>query len=407
MRNNIVLVCDDERIARDLLPKLLFLRNNDVVSFVTYAQALSGTDFSLFDSVVIYETSSKERTIDLIKSLRKYSNLHLLLLAKDYDTDFILQAYEKGIDDFALTDANSAELVLRMVKGLKFNALKAAFLRSQKLLEQLKVVDERYGIYSYSSARLVIENRIDYELLKTGHFIAITQDAMSNGGLDELCSAIKSSIRSEDVVTVGKSKSFYVFLPYTEINGAISVVAKIQENLGEDYKIHAGITGFANSFQQMEKEALQILFEAVSTDAQYKISEKSEIKVDDWLESELEVKNYKIFKQIFNKKLENVVTPVFYRMQKNWEEKLFSTNIEQYVNEQECIFELIHKKQKSSLKLVYQGFTKIVVQIIHEGLDSPENDEFSISLTKINQTLLIDIMEKFIKDFKEYVECGE
>ena len=94
-------------------------------------------------------------------------------------------------------------------------------------------------------------------------------------------------------------------------------------------------------------------------------------------------------------------------MQKNWEEKLFSTNIEQYVNEQECIFELIHKKQKSSLKLVYQGFTKIVVQIIHEGLDSPENDEFSISLTKINQTLLIDIMEKFIKDFKEYVECGE
>lgn len=46
------------------------------------------------------------------------------------------------------------------------------------------------------------------------------------------------------------------------------------------------------------------------------------------------------------------------------------------------------------------GFAKIVIYITHEGLDSPENKEIQLSLTKISQKELITIVEDFIKDFK-------
>ena len=49
---------------------------------------------------------------------------------------------------------------------------------------------------------------------------------------------------------------------------------------------------------------------------------------------------------------------------------------------------------------VYPGFAKIVIYITHEGLDSPENKEIQLSLTKISQKELITIVEDFIKDFK-------
>lgn len=52
------------------------------------------------------------------------------------------------------------------------------------------------------------------------------------------------------------------------------------------------------------------------------------------------------------------------------------------------------------LRIVYPGFAKIVIYITHEGLDSPENKEIQLSLTKISQKELITIVEDFIKDFK-------
>ena len=98
--------------------------------------------------------------------------------------------------------------------------------------------------------------------------------------------------------------------------------------------------------------------------------------------------------------MEKVITPVFYRLQKAWEEKLFNTEIEQYTDGEQCVFHLKNNKQDSTLKIVYPGFAKIIISITHDGLDSPENSEIQLPLTKINQKKLISIVEDFIKDFK-------
>ena len=98
--------------------------------------------------------------------------------------------------------------------------------------------------------------------------------------------------------------------------------------------------------------------------------------------------------------MEKIVAPVFFRLQKAWEEKLFDTEIEQFTDSEQCVFHLKNKNQDSTLRIVYPGFAKIVIYITHEGLDSPENKEIQLPLTKISQKELISIVEEFIKDFK-------
>ena len=152
----------------------------------------------------------------------------------------------------------------------------------------------------------------------------------------------------------------------------------------------------------MERDALRAHSDAAATNAEYVIaSENANETLDEWLvDAEDKPKNYKIFRQIFNKKMEKVITPVFFRLQKAWEEKLFNTEIEQYTDSERCVFHLKNKKQDSTLRIVYPGFAKIVIYMTHEGLDSPENTEIQLPLTKITQKKLVEIVEEFIRDFK-------
>ena len=109
--------------------------------------------------------------------------------------------------------------------------------------------------------------------------------------------------------------------------------------------------------------------------------EKALLEEEDWtLEPENTQKDFKLFKQLFVKKMENVITPVFYKLQSTYDGTLPETKIEQYTDENRCIFHLRSPKQTSRLTIVYPGFAKVVIYITHSGLDSPENKEYSIPL---------------------------
>ena len=401
MKNNIVIVSDDDTTAKEIASKLVFLRQGDSVNVVDYAGALSSYQFDFVDTVLILEAFSKERTTDVITSLKRFEHLNIFLIAFSDEPDFILNCYEAGIDDFCFNNSSGEEIVIRIVKLLKQNNLKRNLSRAYKILEQLKVIDGYTGFYSYNYAKLVIENCLDYEMLQNGAFIALKLSENNNLASDKLTNILKLSIRQGDIVTLGKENVFYLFLPGVDLNGAISFVNKIQVNSGENLRIFAGITELSKTFSQMEHEALQVLSEAISTGAQYVIYEKKEFPVDEWLlNCDDEFKNYKLFKQIYNKKSEKVIKPVFYRLQKDWEDRLPGTSVEQYVNENESVFELSNKKQSSRLKIIYSGFAKAKIQIIHDGLDSPENEEMSVSVAKLTQNQLNNIVENFILDFK-------
>ncbi len=404
-KNNILLISDDINLSKVIEAKLIFLRSNDFIILSGYNDAISKLKYTNADIVLIHENSSKNATIDLIKKIREFKNVCIIFIANSYDKDMILACYDAGINDFTFYTADDFELVIRTVNNIKHNSIKLESYRYVQLLEQLNVIDELTGLYNYNYSKQVIENYIDDNLLDDGVFLAISpsENSKTKFSVENMAKAILASIRVDDIATLGRGAKFYILLPKTDVDGAIVVLNKIKENYGDNFEICGGISNISHkSFEAMEHGALQSLSDAIATNTQYVVAqEKEENTLDDWLVSDDdEPKNYKIFRQIFNKKMEKVIAPVFFRLQKAWEEKLFDTEIDQYTDSEQCVFHLKNKKQDSMLRIVYPGFAKIVIYITHEGLDSPENKEIQLSLTKISQKELITIVEDFIKDFK-------
>ena len=401
---NILLISDDENFSKVLKSKLIFLRENDCIVSSNYQDALNTLELSNANIVLVHENTTVEDTLNLIKKLRINNNLCIILLANSCDKELILTAYDSGIDDFLMSSADDFELVIKIVNNIKHNSIKQKALRNNKILEQLNVIDELTGVYNYNYAKQVIENIIVDNLLSDGYFViaAPSEESKTKFSVEKMSKSILSSIRCDDTVVLGKGAKFYILLPKTPINGVITVLNKIEENYGDNFKVCAGISSIShNNFEQMEADGLQAFSEAYSTGNQYLLAEEKQDEFDDWLiDDTSQIKNYKLFRQIFNKKMEKIIAPVFYRLQKTWEEKLFDTEIEQFTDTEQCVFSLKNKNQTSTLRIIYPGFAKIIIYINHEGLDSPENKEIQIPLTKISKNELINIIEDFIKEFK-------
>lgn len=387
----ILLVSDDNSFAQKLDEKLVFLRKNDEVVISDYASA-----FDLLGGcsvVLVHQNSTAEQTLSLIKDLRKNKDICLILVANSKDEGLILNCADLGVDDFILADAENFEFVLRIVHNIEYSVLKQLSQSYIKLLKQVNVVDEYFGLFNYEYCQSIMKEQ------KNGIFMAISPCDKMKFSLDDIAFAIKFAIRKNDIAFVGRGSNFYLYLKDTDFDGAKIVFDKINSKI----KINAGVADISGKvFDLYEKEAQDALIEAQKTEQNFVIQHARENTLDEWL-ADTNSGNYKLFRKIFNAKLEKVITPVFYRLQKSYEEKLKSTEIVQFTTDEQCVFELKNKNNnsKSILRIIYPGFAKIVISIKHEGLDSPENSEISLPLDKVTQKELIEIVENFIKEYKE------
>ena len=401
MSDTVLLISDDENYASIVKEKLLFLRKDDKFVYSDFKGYQSKLD--LADVVFVHDDFKMKTCLETIQKIRRNSDKIIILLSNWCDREFILQAYDFGINDYLASSVEDFEIVIKTVNNIKTSALKQKYLRNRKLLEQLGVIDELTGLYAYKYAKQVIENELETSIFDSGSFLIVapSESGKESFSIEKLAKSALNSTRSGDIVTLGKGAKIYVLLPNTDCNGALVVLRKIKEYYGDD-SFAAGISEITHkSFDELETDCLKALSDALATGADYIIAEEKMETLDDWLDDTVEEhKSYKIYKQIFNKKLEKVITPVFYRLQKTWEEKLFDTEIEQKVSESGCVFHLKNKEHDSTLRIVYPGFAKIVITISHEGLDSPENKEIQLLLTKITSKELVNIVEDFIYDFK-------
>ena len=145
-KNSILLISDDVDLSKGIESKLIFLRVNDSIVLSDYKEAVSNLKYTNADVVLIHENNSQQVTLELIKKIREFDNVCIILLVNNYDKDMILASYDAGIDDFTMSSAEDFELVIRTVNNIKHNSVKLQAMRNQKLLEQLNVIDELTGL---------------------------------------------------------------------------------------------------------------------------------------------------------------------------------------------------------------------------------------------------------------------
>ena len=413
--NNIILIVNDDSIIEILKPKLILLREVDNIKTAKYSEALEKVNEIKPEIILIYCSEEKKECLELIKTLNsnpKTKNSSILLVLDKYNQDFLLNAYEENITDYLTINVDDAEILIRTIWGFKKNAVINTLTKQQSLLEKLDVLDKNSGFYTNKYCKKVFENEFSNlnNIEANGILMLISANEESKTKLNpnQLARAIKLSTRNSDVVVHGEGHKFYVFLEGTQLKGAFCVWEKIKRAVGEQYTITAGISSVeGNSFDGLSKDLAKALIEASNTGKDLVIvNEEEEIKpTSDWLDKiNATQKNFKLFKQAFNKKLDKVISPVFFQMQKIYEEKLFEAQIEQYSNSTLSAFILQEGENKSELKITYPGFSKINIDIIHEGLDSPENRRISLDLTELSEQKLTEILEEFIAEFKNSKE---
>ena len=403
---NILLITNEQNIIETFGEKLILLRETDELSYCDYNEAPDIVFADKPDIVIIHEHNDKSKTINLIKYLKTQIGSVLLLINR-YDRDFILNAYDEGIDDYFAATADPSEISIRTVNCIKKDSLKKEINRYKNYLMQYEILDKITGIITDKSVKTINNSELSINNFTSGALMVISPDEEGKVkySAEKLVYAIKKSVRFSDIIAHGGGTKIFILINEGGISGAVKILEKIKKELNGEISIRAGICPISSDkFADLEKNAQCALTESMLGNLDFSIyTESSDLNDNIWLDEPKE-KNYKLFRAAFNKKLEKVIAPVFYRLQKSWEEKLFNTKVEQYTSDTQSIFRLSNPKQTSLLKIVYPGFAKVIVYITHEGLDSPENTEISLPLNEISIKGITKIVEKFIKEFKSTIE---
>lgn len=408
INSNILLITDNEEISKVLSEKLVLLRSFDEVVVTDFENAYSSLSAVNPSVVFLNECGKRDAAVEHLKYIKtKYPQTVVILVADNYDVDFIMSMYDLGIDDYILENTAPADILIKAVNALKQSSIKKNAERNKNLLINLGIISISDGFYTEKYANEIMAQELENVSDETS-FLIVTYDELDRAKFvfEELAQAVKQSVRTNDVIIELRTGKFYIILENADINGAVCVFNKIKTNLNGDFRIKAGITSAAGKkFKELEQKASVALTDAMLSANDYCVYQEKEIQEDEWtLEPDRSQKDFKLFKQAYLKKLEKVITPVFYKLQNMYDGKLGATKIEQYTDESQCIFHLKNPRQTSRLTLVYPGFAKVVIYITHCGLDSPENKEIIMPLKQLDETLLTGIIESFIEDYKTCID---
>lgn len=410
MKNkSILLISDNKRTEADLSEKLLLLRNSDDIETVGFDEIQDLFNTYCTD-VILLDSSGRENSIETEIRFIKENDEHvfLILLSESSSPDFIAGMYDCGIDDYILPSSTPADILIKVVNAIKRAEERKIAYKNELLLKELDVISSESGFYTERCANELLNQ--EFEHISDGIFMILTYDELDRArvSVDILRNAVSASVRKSDTVVELRTVKFYILLPNTDIDGGIAVFRKIKENLHDAFRLKAGIEKITSKdFRTIEQRASAALSEAMLSANDYCIYTEKEapLQEKDWnIEIEPEKKDFKLFRQKFSKKMENVITPVFYRIQKVYEDELPDTKIEQSPDEFQCIFHLKSLKQTSRLTLVYAGLGKVVLYITHSGLDSPENREIVLPLKDLTEKSLSDILCAFVEEYKSCID---
>ena len=405
--NNIILITDNPETEKIVLEKLVLLRKNDNIRTCTYSNIKNALKESLFSLVILVEDEDVDLTLKYVKTIKQVNpDVEVLLVLNKINLELILKAYDSGIYDYLSINSDDYDFMIKAVNCFKYRMQKDENSRNQKFLKVMGVIDSKTGLYHQTYLKDVFIDLTEDLKIRYGTFTILSLDDSNKTKVstNRLARVLKANLREDDIIAQARGGKFYIILPNIDLIGTKTVLQKIQDKMGENFKLRAGISKIGiNSFETLEKNSNDGLVSALQNDVLAVCLEDNIDVQNTWLEddvSETKTKEYKLFKNAFTNKMENVITPIFYRYQKTYETKLTNTQVSQYANNIECVFSLKNDKVHSELVLMYDGFAKFKLEINHSGLDSAENTKSEVPLNKLTDKLLISLLRQLKDEYK-------
>lgn len=407
--NNILLISEDENATELILNKLVLLRDNDKITKCNYKETKKALQNSLYCVVLLYADIKEQelifKTIKTIKETKPDSEI--ILIPNDINTELILKAYDAGIYDYVPIDAESFDFVIKTINCYKLRTLKNIEQRNEKFLYQQGVIDEKTNLYKCNYLKDIFIDIADDLRIQNGIFSILTLNDKNKTKIstNRLAGIIKTTVRGDDIIATARGGKFYLILPNIDLEGTKKLIQKIQDKMGEEFKIHAGMSKIGiQSFETLDKITQDSLKSAIQNDEMtVSLSEVTGMQ-NGWLEDEDQPrhKDFKLFKVAFTNKMKNVIEPIFFRFQKECETKLTNTQVSQYANNIESVFSLKNETLHSELVIRFNGYAKFKIEINHSGLDSAENTKLEIPLSQLTDKELTKLLKQLKQEYKQY-----
>jgi hypothetical protein len=407
--NNILLITDNDEVAKLIIGKLVLLRSSDNITVAQTTNYKKALEKSLYSVIILHEAADDAYTIKLIHNIKELKqDAEIILLLNDTNKELTLKAYDSGIYDYFLVDTDDYEILIKTINYFKMRMQKDINLRNEKFLYQLGVIDSKTNLYQYKYLKDIFIDISEDLKIQNGCFAIVTLDdsIKTKVSTNRLAGAIKNSVRGDDIIATARGGKFYIILPNIDLSGTKALLQKIQNKMGEDYKIRAGLSKIGNqSFESLDKNAQDGLISATQSNLMSVCLEENLIQEESWLsdddETQNQKKSYKLFNAAFSNKMKNVITPMFFRYQKDLETKLTNTKVSHYTNNVECVFCLKNENVQSELTIRYNGYAKFKIEITHSGLDSAENTKMEVPLSTLTDKFLSSLLKQLKNEYKQ------
>lgn len=409
MKNSIFLISNRISKAEEFKSKILLLRNIDEIITLRHENCFEKIKNQKPSLIIFHlgEFDYEEDLFNLLTKIKQNKNLKtssFLLIMDVIDENILCTAFEKGITDFLLSSATESEFTIRTLWCLKQKEKEQISDNNKRILNQLNIIDEKNDVFTEGYTNSVVKKE---SLKDWGTLAALSPDVNVRSKIspESLVSIIKKNIRSNDIIGYSTDFKIYLWFSKTSKKNVSKILEKIKENLTPDYTVSAGFVETKDiTFEKAEELANRALSNALLCGNSFICVEetnynKADINFDN-------NNNFKFNKQKFLKKLQNVLSPLFYQTKIIYEEKLFETKINQFVTEDRSVFNLKNQNGESTFILNYQGFTKIRIETQHDikNYELTKNKTF-IELEDLTEEKISYLLNNFIKDFQNYTNC--
>ena len=394
MSSQIVLISDDSDFF-DFIKLKLELRKSDELYTLSFDEVPDKIDFLQASVLIVNSENRNQKTIDLLKIFNYMTPI--IVTAYNDDETFKKKCYRAGTFDFIPLLTSDSEFRARMLPALNLISILKKNNYYRKLLVKSKILSKNNEVY------VKYEETIDSILAELKEtpiqtvFAAISANEKDKYLLNpnSIETFLVNNIRKNDILMKFAHNKYYLMMYNTDLISAEKHWNKIIQKFNG--KLYAGFVKVTNqNRQQLISNALFKLNEAFNSEIIDTESEKT-------LSDTSTLKNFKLYRKEREQHYNKMITPVFYRLQQKYMNRLVGVKIEQDFDKNKGSFNIIGKHFKANFNISSPGFSKVNIDIIiKKDNEEPDSKRFSFYSEEFDENLLEDLLEQFISETKNY-----
>ena len=400
MHGKVILISDDNNFFEYIVPKLM-LRKSDELRKLQFDDLIDNIDLLANSLLIVNCENNEEKTIELLKIVKDNP---VIVFGYNDNEQFKIEAYKNGMFGYFTLSSTPEEINALIMPALKVVSTQHKCNIYKDLLIKNNLLTKNNGVFlDYNT---VLDKQIE-NMKKTSSkavLMAISPNDKSKFLINpnQIETVVKNYIRENDVLMNFAPNKYFLLLNNTDTKCAKLLWKKINNNLPNG--IFAGITSITRKNRQNAiNDAINKLQKAIN---QCDKSESNNV-VDSILHENIDLyTNFKLLKQDYSKKFEQIIYPTFYKVQQIYNDKLFGINIQPEYGKNNWTLVIKSENISGIFKITNPGYFAVNIDISYMGLVDNEQKRITLEQDELEEGLLTDLIEQFILEFKHLINGG-